>query len=415
MRLSIAIPLVAAACSAHSPPPVGDAAPPDDTARQDEYFDPEVVQDIALVIAPADLDRLEASTQADDWIYVPATFTWKDVTLARVGVRYKGNSSRTPAGTYKRSFLFKFDEFVADQEFLGLTHVGLDNGIQFGSLFSERVLTDILRAEGVPVHRANHARLTINGVYEGVYVNLERVDKKFLARHFADNDGNLYKCDEGGPGARLEYLGDDPAAYTALEAKTNEDTADRGDVVTLVHTLATGTIGDVTAAVETDALLKTMAVMMFGGAFDQYTGFNAHNYYLYRDPTTSRWSYLVHDLDVGFADHAFGMVPVIDGWDAATPRPVSPLPLVDRMLDDPALLASYRAYARDYLDRYFAPALLGARLDALYAQIEPDLATDPYPDHRITNPTVVGYPAIIADLEAFVQRRYDAAAAQLAP
>ncbi len=390
----------------------------DTTQRQAELFDPDVVQDITLDLAPADLQKLkDSATSNADFVYVPATFHWKDVTLENVGVRLKGNSSRVP-GMIKRSYLIKFDEHVEGQELFGLKRLGLDNAIQFGSLFSERILTEILAAEGVPAVRANYARLVINGVYQGVYVSLERVDKRFLARQFDDNDGNLYKCDEGGAGANLAYLGDAASAYRGMVgstflAETNEETADLSDVIALAKTLRDGTIADVEQAVDLDGFTKVMAVMMLGGAFDQYTGFNPHNYYLYRDPDSSQWSYIPHDLDVGFADNAFGQIKVIDGWDAATPRTLQPLPLVDRVLGDPALLAQYRDHARDYLDRYFEPSKLGARLDALYAQIATDLATDPYPASRVVVMDTGGYPGIVADLKAFMQRRYDTARTQL--
>lgn len=377
--------------------------------RQDELYDPDVVQDIALTIAQADLDAMAAALPQDE-IYVPATLVWNDVTLDNVGVKFKGNSSR---GMLKRGYLIKMHEYV-DQHFLGLRRVALDNGIQFGSLFSERMLDDVLREEGVVASRANYARLTINGTFQGVFVNVERIDKPFLATNFdGDDEGNLYKCDLGGPGARLDVT--DAASYTTtFEAQTNEDTADGSDLLALATTLRDGTIDDVKAAVDVDAFVRLMPVMMLGGAFDQYTGFNAHNYYLYRDPASQQWTYLAHDLDVGFADNAFGMVPVIDGWDAATPRPVSPLPLVDRVLGDPDLLARYRERARADLATYFTPGVMGARLDALYAQIADDLARDPNPAVRVTNPDIVGYPAILDDMKAFAQRRYDTATSALA-
>jgi len=411
--IRIAIPLLVAACSGEPSAPQID--------RQDELFDPNTVQRIALEISAADLAALEAQVAAGGaFEYVPATFTWNDVTLENVGVRYKGNSSRIP-NTFKRSYLIKFDEFVEDQELFGLERLALDNGIQFGSLFSERLLNEILDTEGVPVPRATYATLSINGIGKGVYVELERIDKAFLARHFDDNEGNLYKCDEGGVGCRLAYLGADPALYVggerpSFQIETNGDTADGRDLVALAQTLQSGSVDDVLAAVDVDALIAVMPVMMLGGAFDQYTGFQAHNYYLYRDPTSSRWSYLTHDLDVGFADNAFGMIPVIDGWNAADPRPVTPLPLVERVLDDATLSARYRERARADLDRYFEPAALGARLDALYAQIAGDLASDPFPHARLTSrdTDTMGYPGIIADLKAFMRVRYDAARSQLA-
>jgi len=401
-RLRIVVALASAA---------GCAQGPNRTDRQDELYDPDVVQDIQLAIAQADLDAMAAALP-DEEIYVPATLTWNDVTLEDVGVKFKGNSSR---GTFKRGYLIKMHEY-RDQRFLGLRRVALDNGIQFGSLFSERVLDDILRAEGVVASRANYARLTINGTFMGVFVNVERIDKPFLKSNFEDDEGNLYKCDLGGPGARLEVAGSDPAAYLqAFEAQTNEETgADGSDLLALAQTLRDGSIEEVAAAVDLDAFVRLLPVMMLGGAFDQYTGFNAHNYYLYDDPATGKWTYLAHDLDVGFADNAFGMVQVIDGWNAATPRPVSPLPLVDRVLDDPEQLARYRELARADLELYFTPQAIAARLDALYAQIAGDLARDPNPAVRVTNPNVVGYPAILDDLKAFAQRRYDTANSELA-
>jgi spore coat protein CotH len=397
------------------------ATPDDPAARQDELFDPDVVQDIQLDMTAADLATLEASaTTMGDFPYVTATFRYKDVTLENVGVRYKGNSSRIPGTMAKRSYLIKFDEFVDGQKLFDLKRLGLDNGFQFGSLFSERILNEILAAEGVPAIRTTYARLTINGVYKGVYVELERIDKKFITRNFDDNDGNLYKCDEGGPGANLSYLGDAASSYVmgtrpTFEAETNEETADTTDLIAVIRAIDKGTLTDL----DTDMFTKTMAIMMLGGAFDQLTGFNAHNYYLYSDPSTKKWTYIAHDLDVGFADHAFdspmtpGGIQVIDGWNAKTPQPLKPMPLVDKVLADATLAQQYRDHAKDYLDRYFAPAILNARLDALYAQIATDLATDPYPNSRIVVPSVVGYPAIVADLKAFVQRRYDTARSQL--
>ena len=47
-------------------------------------------------------------------------------------------------------------------------------------------------------------------------------------------------------------------------------------------------------------------------------------------------------LDVGFADHAFGHIPVIDGWHAAWPIPGGPpKPILENIVADPKLLKIY--------------------------------------------------------------------------
>ena len=121
-------------------------------------------------------------------IYVPATFTWGDIRIENVGLRFKGNSSSNPEGWWKRGLLIKFGEYVDGQRFLGLRRVSLDNGVQFGSLFSERLIADVLQAEQVVSSRANYAQVTINGESDGLFVNVERIDKSFLEHSFGNRD-----------------------------------------------------------------------------------------------------------------------------------------------------------------------------------------------------------------------------------
>lgn len=163
-----------------------------------------------------------------------------------------------------------------------------------------------------------------------------------------------------------------------------------------------------------DAFLQTMAVMLFSGAFDQLTGWNPHNYCLYHEPQSNRWHYLPFDLDVGFADNAFGQIPVISEWNAAWPIPGGPpRPLIERIVNDPRLLARYRHEADEILEKYFHPKVLMPRVDSLYKQIKDDLASDPFPHRRVTNPEDQDYESIVASIKEFVRRRYDTARAQL--
>ena len=43
------------------------------------------------------------------------------------------------------------------------------------------------------------------------------------------------------------------------------------------------------ATLVTDDFLRTTAVLLLSGAFDQLTGWNPHNYYLYYDGKHERW------------------------------------------------------------------------------------------------------------------------------
>jgi CotH kinase protein len=155
-------------------------------------------------------------------------------------------------------------------------------------------------------------------------------------------------------------------------------------------------------------------VLLFSGAFDQLTGWNPHNYYLYHDGMTNRWRYLPWDLDVGFCEVAFGQIQVLADWNAAWPAAGQlPNPLLDRIVADPEMLRRYRTMARTILDKYFEPERLCAILDAKYALIKDDLAADPFPHVRVTNPNDRDYDAIVASMKEFVRKRYAMARQQL--
>ncbi len=381
----------------------------DDVAAR--FYNPDSIQVIHLDIARADLDRMHLALPQR--VSVPATFHWDGQTIRDVGIRYKGDSSAALESPYKRSFLIEFSKYKAGQRFLGLRHVALDNAIQFGSLFSERLITDILRTEGVKAARCNYASVYVNGEPLGVYVNVERIDRSFLERNFQSAKGPLFKVDHGGPGADLRYVGSDPALYhDAFELHSGDKTRDYAALVQFIGSLAQQ-MPMLKQEFDVDSFIKTSAVLLLSGAFDQYTGWGPHNYYLYRDPSDGRWSYIPWDLDVGFADWPFGRVPVLQGWNAAWPVPIPGRPLMEQLMSDPILLEQYRRQARRILETWFRPEVLIPKLRALYAEIKPALEKDPFPRRRATVPSDTGFDDILASMEAFIRSRYALARAQL--
>jgi hypothetical protein len=382
------------------------------------FYRPDEVQSVHLEVAEKDLKRMLAALP--ELVDVPATFRWRDVIVENVSVRFKGNSSSNPKQTHKRSFLVKFDGSDKDRRFFGLRQVSFDNGVQFGSLFSEPIITEILRDHGVPAHRCNYARLYVNKEYKGVYVNVERIDESFVEHHLPDPKGALFKVDEGGPGCNLQYLGDDPPPYLKTFAAKNK--AAKKEHARLVEFIKLINKTDpkefaktLESKMEVDDFLRVTAVMLFAGAFDQLTGWNPHNYFLYHDAKRDRWRYLPWDLDVGFCETTFGRIKVLDDWHAAwpVPRTGAPNPLLERIVADPVLLGRYRKEARKVLDKSFEPDRLCKLIDAKYELIRGDLKADPFPHRRATVPGDRDYDGIVASMKAFVRKRHATAAEQL--
>ena len=383
----------------------------------DDFYRHGQVQSVYLSVTRPNMDKMKAALPKR--IYVPASLRWRNIRLENVAVRYKGNSSSQPHQRHKRSYLIKVNEYKKGTRFLGLRRVALDNGVQFGSLFCEPIVTGILRDLGVPASRCNYAKLFINGDYQGVYGNVERIDESFLELQFGSNKGALFKVHMPGPGANFAYAGNDPEKYKkGFEAKTKTAEHSFDELVRLIRDIDKGDKSNYEKLlgnhIMLDDFLKTTAVMLFAGCFDQLTGWNPHNYYIYRHPKTGRWSYIPWDLDVGFADHAFGQIPVIDGWNAAWPIPGGPpKPILENIAADPKLLKKYREIASVILDKYFKPEQLQLEIDQHYALIKKDLANDPYPARRVTNPQDLGYDDIVLSMKKFMKRRYQLARQQL--
>jgi len=387
------------------------------SARQADFYRPEDVQSIYLTVSDKNMQRLLAALP--ERIYVPAAFRWRDVSIDDVAIRFKGNSSSAPGQKHKRSFLIKFDEYVDDVRFLGLRRVSFDNAIQFGSLFAEPVITEILRDQGIKTHRCNYSKLYLNDKYQGVYVNVERIDETFIERNYPDPNGLLFKVDEGGPGGNLQFIGDDPVLYSkAFEPETKSAKKGQKQLVEFLRLINESAPDEfakkLEATMAVDDFLRLTAVLLLSGAFDQLTGWNPHNYYLLRDAKQERWHYLPWDLDVGFCEVAFGHIQVLTDWNAAWPAAGQlPNPLMDRIVANPELLQRYRSTARMILDKYFEPDRLCAVIDAKYKLIKADLQSDPFPHQRITNPEDRSYDDIVASLKRFVRLRHASARQQL--
>ncbi len=398
------------------PQPVIAQAPPkaDGAKQQAEFYKADVVQTIHLTITEDNLRQMVAALPKR--IYVPATFRWRDTVIENVGVRYKGNSSSNPRQQHKRSFLIKFSKFDKTSRFIGLERASLDNGIQFGSLFSEPIVTDILRDLDVPTYRCNYTRLMLNGRFHGVYTNVERIDQTFIASHLPDKQGALFKVDEGGPGCNLQLISDNPRAYAnTFEPKNKSAEKNGGELVDLIKLINQPATDEFTQRLEMDTFLQTTAVMLFAGAFDQLTGWQSHNYYLYHDGQNNRWHYLPWDLDVGFSETAFDRVNVIADWNAAWPVPTTgmPNPLLERIMANPALLKKYRETAKAILLNHFEPNRLRAAIDAKYQLIKADLQDDPFPHRRVTSRQNEDYDTIVASMKSFVRKRFNIARQQL--
>ena len=144
------------------------------------FYNPVVVNNISLTLPQSSVDALNNNPYTT--VYQPAsvTITTADgivTSLSNIGVRLKGQATRT--NLYGKAPLkLKFDAFVTDQKFMGLTRMTLNSMAQDPSFVHEATAYRLYRAMGVIAPRTTYSWVTLNGADFGLYMNVESVDRQ---------------------------------------------------------------------------------------------------------------------------------------------------------------------------------------------------------------------------------------------
>lgn len=183
---------------------------------------------------PADVLALTAKCP-----FVHCSFTFEGQTFEDAACRPKGNPDSWDSEA-KPQLLVRFNEWEPTGRFLGVRRINLEANNDYGAPVRDRLAMGLMRDAGVDASRVNHARVLLDGKPQGIYQNIEALDREFLEDHFADPTGNLFdefweqKTNEEVPGvARLdtfisqidqEPLGRDHSSFAAtLSAQADID------------------------------------------------------------------------------------------------------------------------------------------------------------------------------------------------
>lgn len=195
----------------------------------------------------------------------------KYTVLHNVGVRLKGATTRK---FQKASFKIKFDAFIKDQRFKGLKRLTLNAMMTDPSQVHEVTSYRLFRAAGVPAPRAGFARVSIDGSYIGLYLNLESIDSKMLKRWF--------------PNTEHVYSGPRPCDLTPNNScyLSNTGTTDRSDVLKAggLHVLSgSAWWRELNKRTDIDRLMSFLATEIFLSHWDGYGDFMRNNHYVHFD------------------------------------------------------------------------------------------------------------------------------------
>ena len=346
------------------------------------FFEKDEVHEIRLQFSQPDwweqLNKSYGEFGGDDIPYLDASFSWRDVRMERVGVRFKGFGSFLCTNGPKKPFRIKLNEFTKGQKIGGLASYNLNNNCGDPSYVRERPYYEIGKAAGALTPRHNYAALYINGEYWGLYTLVEVPNADWLVQTLGSSEtGNLYK---GDPTGTFEDLGDDAVRYkTNYEKKTNEKADDWSDLMDLIAVLNRTPIEELPARIEklldVDSVLSALATDAITLNLDSYRG-SGHNYYIYRRASDSRFQWIMWDGNLAFGGFGFehnneGLHAMPIDWTAENYRAEWKRPMASRLLAVPEYRARYRAMVRRAIANAADPFLVSERARALRAMIRP--------------------------------------------
>jgi hypothetical protein len=342
-----------------------------------DVYDENILPAFDLTFTPDQLNALQIDCGNNVQQYRPVKLTYGNEVVDAM-VRLKGNWTWDCS---KMQFVVSFNEIDPKGRFHGLRKLVFDAPWYDRTVLHERLAMPFFKARGLPYSCVNNAMVSINGVYYGIYANLERIDKEYLQRQFDLADGNLYQA--------------------GTELKTNETIGDTSDVMALN---ATTTVDELAKVMDLNEAVSEWAAEAMLPAMDNYWAGVEINYYIYHHPTRG-FVYLPYDMDIVFGDSAYPDGSLL--WpDSLTSDPITYEHPGWLKEDRVKMVLSDPVWCQRFVDELalaraaYVPAEFAARVDTWNAQILQAVAMDPNKQFSVTD-----HNAAVASLKSFVQQR----------
>ena len=346
-------------------------------------YDLNTIQNIELTFLQSNWDyMLDTATTGSDGYIMAQSVAINGVVFDSVGVKYKGNSTYN-ANQVKNPFHIELDTYK-NQNYQGYTDLKLSNVAKDPSFLREVLGYSILR-QYMDAPLSNYAKITVNGVFIGLYVSSESISKKFVANHFYSNDGAFFKCNPiggAGPGStakpNLVYLGTDSALYySAYEMNSNEGWKELTELCDTIKNY----VSAVEKVLDVDRSLWMISFDNVTVNLDSYLGGFTQNYYLYQDHN-DRFNPVIWDLNESFG--TFSQTGTINLSNTTAKQQMTHLlhstdaqwPLIQQLLSIPTYKKMYVAHIRTMLNENFGNNSYLASAQALQAIINTTVNSD---------------------------------------
>lgn len=274
----------------------------------------------------------------------------------------------------KKSYDLSFKESNA---FAGAVKLHLNAEYSDPSLMRNKLSLDFFRDIGVLSPEAQHILLYINGLYQGVYLELESVDQRFLKKRGLPEGSIYYAISENAnfskynPTTRKEKR----SVVAGYEIKYDRSNSFR-PLREMLQCILDSSEEEFPFLIERYLNVKQYMKWLTGAVCTQnFDGF-IHNYALYKNGETERFDILPWDYDATWGRDIHGdvmgnkYVP-ITGYNTLTAR----------LLLHKAFRKQYKKIMEKALEEAFTVKAIERKVETIYDSIREHLVFDPF-KHR---------------------------------
>jgi len=311
------------------------------------FFEDEEIHEIYIEISEDDFTDILNNPMDEE--YHEATITLDGVTLSSVGFRTKGNSTLkqvAESDSERYSFKIKVNEYE-DQDLLGLDEFVINNMFSDASYLREYLSYEAMAANGLNVPLSSFVNVYINDELYGFYLLVESVDDSFLERNFGDNDGNLYRADQG---TSLAITDGEYIENVSQKNGDDESKSDLYNLMEILNAMPDGEKGDIESVLDVESALRYIATNTLLENYDSLSGQHLQNYYLYNDD--GRFVVIPWDYNMSFGGFGGAGQSTVD-----IDNPISGItetsPLIENLLEVDEYRELYYNILEDYMD-YFS-------------------------------------------------------------
>lgn len=261
----------------------------------EQMYHPGTLLDVGITIAEEDWNSLRQQIPENPcgpdlmnndhgYSYFKGDVVVQGKALSNIGIRKRNHCGSQ--STVKPGLSIKFDKYKKNTSIDGLTGLTLNNSVQDPSLIRQCFAYFVAQKLGLPYPLCNFAKLSVNGVSQGIYINLEPIKKEYILRNFGFSGQPIF---EGGSGG-ADFTKD---GMKRIESKNDE--ANLKDIEKIIEELDGGQ-KDMSLYFDRESFLKFMALEMILMHWDGYShGLN--NYYFVRSPQDGKYRFVLYGTD----------------------------------------------------------------------------------------------------------------------